>query len=234
MKKHIPNAFTMMNLFSGCIALSMAFSGSFSGVVIWVLIAAVFDFFDGFAARLLGVTSPLGKELDSLADIVSFGVAPASAVFILLRNFSVYPPYLTDVSPYIPFMAYLIPVFSALRLGKFNLDEKQTASFLGLPTPANALFWISYCYGVQHIAPVNEALLYSTLGFILVLSLLMVLNIPMFSFKIKTVKIKGNERQILLVGLMIVFIVFWGILGIAAGILAYIVISLVSTWRYRG
>jgi CDP-diacylglycerol--serine O-phosphatidyltransferase len=148
MKKHIPNAFTMMNLFSGCIALSMAFSGSFSGVVIWVLIAAVFDFFDGFAARLLGVSSPLGKELDSLADVVSFGVAPASAVFVLLRNFSVYPPCLTDLSLYLSFTAYLIPVFSALRLGKFNLDEKQTSSFLGLPTPANALFWISYCYGV--------------------------------------------------------------------------------------
>ena len=228
MKRHIPNAFTMMNLFSGCIALVMAFSENFSGVVIWVLIAAAFDFFDGFAARLLGVTSPLGKELDSLADVVSFGVAPASAVFILLRNFSVYPPCLTDISPYIPFMAYLIPVFSALRLGNFNLDEKQTSSFLGLPTPANALFWISYCYGVQHIAPVNWALLYLTLGFILVLSLLMISHISMFSFKITAFKFKGNEKQILLVFFMIAFIALWGILGIAAGILAYIIISLIA------
>ncbi len=228
MKKHIPNAFTMMNLFSGCIALTMAFSENFLGVVIWVLIAAVFDFFDGFAARLLGVSSPLGKELDSLADVVSFGVAPASAVFVLLRNFSVYPPCLTDISPYIPFLAYLIPVFSALRLGKFNLDEKQTSSFLGLPTPANALFWISYCYGVQHIAPVNGGMLYLTLGFILVLSLLMVSNIPMFSFKIAALKFKGNEKQILLVVLMIAFIALWGIFGIAVGILAYIAISLIA------
>lgn len=228
MKRHIPNAFTMMNLFSGCIALVMAFSENFSGVVIWVFIAAVFDFFDGFAARLFGVTSPLGKELDSLADVVSFGVAPASAVFILLRNFSVYPPCLTDISPYIPFMAYLIPVFSALRLGNFNLDEKQTSSFLGLPTPANALFWISYCYGVQHIAPVNGALLYLTLGFILVLSLLMISHISMFSFKITAFKFKGNEKQILLVFFMIAFIALWGILGIAAGILAYIIISLIA------
>lgn len=228
MKRHIPNAFTMMNLFSGCIALVMAFSENFSGVVIWVLIAAVFDFFDGFAARLLGVTSPLGKELDSLADVVSFGVAPASAVFILLRNFSVFPPCLTDISPYIPFMAYLIPVFSALRLGNFNLDEKQTSSFLGLPTPANALFWISYCYGVQHIAPVNWALLYLTLGFILVLSLLMISHISMFSFKITAFKFKRNEKQILLVFFMIAFIALWGILGIAAGILAYIIISLIA------
>jgi CDP-diacylglycerol--serine O-phosphatidyltransferase len=104
MKKHIPNAFTMMNLFSGCIALTMAFSENFLGVVIWVLIAAVFDFFDGFAARLLGVSSPLGKELDSLADVVSFGVAPASAVFVLLRNFSAYPLCLVDLSLYLPSM----------------------------------------------------------------------------------------------------------------------------------
>lgn len=228
MKKHIPNAFTMMNLFSGCIALTMAFSENFLGVVIWVLIAAVFDFFDGFAARLLGVSSPLGKELDSLADVVSFGVAPASAVFVLLRNFSAYPLCLGDLSLYLPFTAYLIPVFSALRLGKFNLDEKQTSSFLGLPTPANALFWISYCYGVRNIAPANDALFYLTLGFIIVLSLLMVSNIPMFSFKIAAFKFKGNEKQILLVVLMIAFIALWGIFGIAVGILAYIVISLIA------
>ena len=228
MKKHIPNAFTMMNLFSGCIALTMAFSENFLGVVIWVLIAAVFDFFDGFAARLLGVSSPLGKELDSLADVVSFGVAPASAVFVLLRNFSVYPLCLVDLSLYLPFTAYLIPVFSALRLGKFNLDEKQTSSFLGLPTPANALFWISYCYGVRNIAPANDALFYLTLGFIIVLSLLMISNIPMFSFTIAALKFKGNEKQILLVVLMIAFIALWGIFGIAIGILAYIVISLIA------
>jgi CDP-diacylglycerol--serine O-phosphatidyltransferase len=228
MKKHIPNAFTMMNLFSGCIALTMAFSENFLGVVIWVLIAAVFDFFDGFAARLLGVSSPLGKELDSLADVVSFGVAPASAVFVLLRNFSAYPLCLVDLSLYLPFTAYLIPVFSALRLGKFNLDEKQTSSFLGLPTPANALFWISYCYGVRNIAPANDALFYLTLGFIIVLSLLMISNIPMFSFKIAALRFKGNEKQILLVVLMIAFIALWGIFGIAIGILAYIVISLIA------
>ncbi len=114
---------------------------------------------------------------------------------------------------------------------EFNLDEKQTSSFLGLPTPANALFWISYCYGIRNIAPANDALFYLTLGFIIVLSLLMVSNIPMFSFKIAALKFKGNEKQILLVVLMIAFIALWGILGIAAGILAYIVISLVSTWK---
>ncbi len=228
MKRHIPHVFTMMNLFSGCIAVVMAFEGNFSGVVIWVLIAAVCDFFDGFVARLFDATSPLGKELDSLADVVSFGVAPASAVFILLRDFSAYPSFLTDFSSYLPFLAYLIPVFSALRLGKFNLDDKQTSSFLGLPTPANALFWISYCYGFRYIASVNEVLFYLTLGFIIVLSLLLVSNIPMFSFKIKTFKFKGNEKQILLVILLIIFIALWGIIGIAIGILAYIAISLIA------
>jgi len=108
------------------------------------------------------------------------------------------------------------------------LDDKQTSSFLGLPTPANALFWISYCYGFRYIASVNEVLFYLTLGFIIVLSLLLVSNIPMFSFKIKTFKFKGNEKQILLVILLIIFIALWGIIGIAIGILAYIAISLIA------
>ena len=111
MKKHIPNAITMMNLFSGCIAIVMAFSGNLGAVVLWVLMAAVFDFFDGFAARLLGVSSKMGVELDSLADVVSFGVAPATATFILLRDFSAYPDFLLPLSNILPYAAFLLPVF---------------------------------------------------------------------------------------------------------------------------
>lgn len=231
MKKHISNLFTMMNLFSGCIAVAMAFEGDFFGVMIWVLIAAVFDFFDGFVARLLHISSPLGKELDSLADVVSFGVAPASAVFVLLRDFSAYPPYLIVIQSYLPFWAFLIPVFSAWRLAKFNLDEHQTSSFLGLPTPADALFWIGYCCGVQHIAPTNEILFYLTVGFVPVLSLLMVSHIPMFSFKITALTCKGNEKQILLLVLAIAFIAVWGSMGIAAAVLTYIAFSLIPGKR---
>mgnify|MGYP000981582205 FL=1 len=156
MKKHIPNILTLLNLFSGCIAIIMAFKNDFEGVVIWVAIAALFDFFDGMAARILKAYSPLGKELDSLADVVSFGVAPAAALYILMNNYFLLNGLPLIVSHYAPYLAFLIPMFAAYRLAKFNIDERQTTSFFGLPTPANGLFWISYCYGLHKLAPLNE------------------------------------------------------------------------------
>ena len=225
MKKQIPNIITLLNLFSGCIAIVMAFNGNFLAVVVWVMLAAVFDFLDGLAARALGVSSKIGIELDSLADVVSFGVAPASAVFILLQNFTLFPTFFSSLEPLIPYLAFLIPVFSAYRLAKFNIDTRQTTTFLGLPTPANGLFWVTYVYGINLLSGVNESYVYMTIGFILVLSLLMVSEIPMFSLKIKNLKLRGNEKQLLLIFLMIAFVLLWGIIGIAWGILAYIAIS---------
>lgn len=231
MRKQVPNIITLANLFSGCIAIVMAFQENFIAVVIWVIVAAVFDFFDGFAARLLGVSSKLGVELDSLADVVSFGVAPACALFVLLDNRSAYPDWVEPLQNVIPYLAFLIPVFSAYRLAKFNLDDRQTSHFLGLPTPANALFWVSYCYGIRQTSILNENLFYSTIGFILVLSALMVSETPLFSFKIKKLAIRGNEKQLLLVVVMIAFVSLWGIVGIAWGILAYIAISIFAENR---
>ncbi len=231
MRKQIPNIITLANLFSGCIAIVMAFQENYIAVVIWVIVAAVFDFFDGFTARMLGISSKLGVELDSLADVVSFGVAPGTALFVLLNNRSAYPEWLDPLQTVIPYMAFIIPVFSAYRLAKFNLDDRQTSHFLGLPTPANALFWVSYCYGIRQTAVLNENLLYSTLGFLLVLSALMVSETALFSFKIKKFQIKGNEKQLLLVVVMIGFVSLWGIEGIAWGILAYIAISIFAANR---
>lgn len=233
MRKHIPNTITLLNLVSGCIAIVNAFEGNFIGVVIWVVVAAVFDFFDGLAARVLNAPSAIGKELDSLADVVSFGVAPAVAVFVLLHDFSLYPDFLQPLESYIPYIAFVIPAFSALRLAKFNLDERQSTSFIGLPTPANALFWISYCYGVQSLAPANSALVYSTLGFSIVLSLLMVSEIPMFSLKFKKLSFKGNEKQLILVIVMIGFFALWNIIGIAWGILVYIAMSILTALKTK-
>lgn len=228
MKKEIPNILTLLNLFSGCIAITMAFRGDFTAVVIWVAVAALFDFFDGLAARSLGVASKMGVELDSLADLVSFGLAPATAVFKLLQDHTLLPDLLSRFEPVIPYLAFLIPLFSAYRLAKFNIDDRQTTSFLGLPTPANGLFWASYVCGTCLAAGTNGFYLYLTAGLILVLSLLMISEIPMFSLKIKSMKIKGNERQLLLIVIMTGCVVFWGIKGVAWGILAYIVISLFS------
>ena len=133
MKKHIPNTLTCCNLISGCIATCFAFLHSPEQALIWIIIGAVFDFFDGMSARALHVSSPIGKELDSLADDVTFGVAPSTILLsqLLMMDFPVLP---TSVVEYLPFVAYVMAAFSALRLAKFNLDERQTMGFIGLPT----------------------------------------------------------------------------------------------------
>jgi len=233
MKKVIPNIITSMNLFSGCIAIVMAFEGAFIWVVFWVIIAAVFDFFDGMSARLLNAYSEIGKELDSLADVVSFGVAPATAVFILLREYTFYIEPLSSIQSYIPYLAFIIPVFSALRLAKFNIDDRQTSTFLGLPTPANALFWISYVYGINVYSITSSTILFLTLGLIIILSLLMVSEVPMFSFKLKNFKIKGNEKPLLLIICAIAFLSLWGVIGLALTILVYIALSIVPVLLQR-
>lgn len=232
MRKQIPNIITLLNLFSGTVAITMAFQENYKAVVIWVLIAALFDFFDGFAARLLKAYSDIGKDLDSLADVVSFGVAPASALFMLLSNNIAIPELLEPARGFIPYFAFIIPLFSAYRLAKFNNDDRQTDSFLGLPTPANGLFWISYCYGIQQLPVTNEIIFYITIVLILVMSVLMVTDIPMFSLKIKSPTVKGNVRQLLITILFIIFISLWGITGIAYTITAYIIISLLTV-RYK-
>jgi CDP-diacylglycerol--serine O-phosphatidyltransferase len=206
----------------------MAFQGNFEAVAVWVAVAALFDFLDGLAARLLKAFSPLGKELDSLADLVSFGVAPASAVFILLRDLSLFPGYLSPLHPWLPYLAFLIPVFSAFRLAKFNLDERQTTSFTGLPTPANGLFWIGYCCGMAGAVSENENLFYLTAVMVILLSLLMIAGIPMFSLKSKQL-----TKPLILVVLMILLVVFFGLGGIAWGIIAYILLSVAGRGERR-
>ena len=137
-KKHIPNAITSLNLFSGCIAVVSAIEGDLTAAFLFIILSAVFDFFDGFAARKLGVASPIGKDLDSLADDISFGLAPAAIVSSLLKECD-YPEAMLDWAFVIPYIPYVIAVFSALRLAKFNNDERQHVSFIGMPTPANAI-----------------------------------------------------------------------------------------------
>src|SRR5690554_1517849 len=222
MRKQIPNIITLLNLFSGTIAITHAFNGNFLGVVIWVVIAAIFDFFDGLAARLLNAYSPMGKELDSLADIVSFGVAPASTLYILMRDNLNYPDTLQSINHLIPYIAFLIPVFAAYRLAKFNIDTRQSNSFIGLPTPANGLFWISYSYAVNKFAIQNEVMFYITVITIIIMSFIMISEIPMFSFKIKNKGIKGNEKQTIQILLVIALVTLFGVLGVAFSIIAYI------------
>ena len=226
MKKHIPNTITCLNLLSGCVACIMAIEGSFLLSFCWIMLAAVFDFFDGLAARLLDSYSPKGKELDSLADMVSFGVAPGFIVYFALEPIVGSIP----LSQYIPYayIAFLIPVFSALRLANFNIDERQTDSFIGLPTPANAMFWASGITGTYFYSSEN-AFLYAIIIMVLVIifSLLMIADIPMASLKIKKFTWKNNELRYILVLAGILSVVFFSWTGIAITIVLYILLSLI-------
>lgn len=236
MKKCIPNLLTSLNLFSGCVATVMAFQGEFFLVVVWVIIAALFDFSDGFSARMLKVYSKIGKELDSLADMVSFGLAPSVAVYHLLTLKTVIITQNSFVIEYLPYMAFLLAVLSALRLAKFNVDERQTDSFIGLNTPANALFWVSFCCGLMTDERVvfTAGLVYTILVGIVVFSALMVAEIPMFSLKIKSLKPKGNEQRYFLVLFVIALVAFLGVLGISGGILMYIALSIMGSRQKSG
>lgn len=230
-KNYIPNTITCLNLVSGCVASVMALEGNLMYAVVWIILAAVFDFFDGFAARLLKAFSPIGKELDSLADVVSFGVAPGMILFVLLSWLAPILP-LGGLNEYIPYWAFVIPAFSGLRLAKFNIDERQTTSFIGLPVPAHALFWSSLGYSVQPLLPQGGvALLVGLMALALVTSLLLVSEVPMFSLKIKSLAWKGNELRYILVACAVIFVSIWGFLGIAGTILLYVMLSIFNGRR---
>ena len=191
-KKHIPNSITCCNLISGCIATACAFSGNHEMALVWIIIGAVFDFFDGMSARLLHVSSPIGKELDSLADDVTFGVAPATIVFSELSVID-YPSSLEFLRGILPYFAFIMAAFSALRLAKFNLDERQTTSFIGLPTPANALFWGSLIVFDPFWLSGSVWSVWIVLALILITSYLLVCEMPLFALKFKQWTYKGNE-----------------------------------------
>jgi len=231
MKRHIPNILTSCSILAGCIACVSALEGDYFRAVIWVIVAAVCDFLDGFSARMLKVNSPIGKDLDSLGDMVSFGLAPSMLVYRFLSDSYTLISMDLPVAKYIPYLSFMLVIFSALRLANFNIDTRQTTSFIGLPTPANALFWISLCYGLS----INKLMIPSAVSFYMVLvlivvfSLLMVAEIPMFSLKIKSYKFKGNELRYILFVFMITAVILWGLMGIAAGIILYICMSVLSS-----
>lgn len=231
-KSNIPNFVTCCSLLSGCIATIMALDGNLPLAALWIIIASVFDFGDGLAARSLHAYSPMGKELDSLSDMVSCGVAPGMIVYRLLEQACSTIPSFGTMAAYIPFLALVIPVFSGLRLAKFNIDERQTTSFIGMPVPAHALFWASIGYTFYQSVPVNSiGFTVAILVGAILLSLLLVSEVPMFSLKVKSLKWKGNEFRYLLVIGAVSFIALFGVLGIAGTILLYIALSFFSRGR---
>ena len=224
MKKHIPNTITCLNLISGCIATYWAFMNVTYLALLFIVIGAVFDFFDGMVARLLHVSSPIGKELDSLADDITFGFAPSAIVFSYLCTFHIHLPF-------VPFLAFIMAAFSALRLAKFNLDERQALGFIGLPTPANALFWGSLICGLQEHGLVFDGLEWVVLVGTFISSYLLIAEIPMFALKFKHWGWKGNEIKYIFVLSCIPLLLILGISGFAAIIAWYVVLSVVANKR---
>ena len=221
MKKNIPNAITCCNLLSGCVSVTFAFGGDMDMAFLFIIIGALFDFCDGLSARLLHVGSPIGKELDSLADCVTFGVAPSAMVYGTLQM-------LTE-NEILPYVAFLMAAFSALRLAKFNLDERQTTSFIGLPTPANALFWASLVVGFyDEIITRSSFALFVIVILALVSCYLLIAEIPMFSLKFKHYGWKGNEVKYIFLATSIVLIVILFEKSLAIIVAWYVVLAIIS------
>ena len=233
MRRHIPNTITCCNLLSGCVAAVFAFKGMYPTAFAFIIAGAVFDFFDGLSARALKVSSPIGKELDSLADVITFGFAPAAMVFSWLgecvdSEFTIHNSAFTAV---MPFAAFLLVAFSALRLAKFNVDERQTSSFIGLPTPANALFWGALVIGSHdNIAahPYGWALV---LALVILFSWLLVAEIPMFSLKFKNFSWTSNRTAYIFLLVSLALLILLGLNGLSAVIGWYIILSILTQKR---
>ena len=225
--RHIPNMVTCCNLFSGCIAAVMAFQSNYEAAILFIILGAVFDFFDGMLARLLNVSGPLGKELDSLADDITFGFAPSAIVFSLFKEVQ-YPEFMSGISEYFPYTAFIIAAFSALRLGKFNIDPRQSSSFIGLPTPANALFWGSLVVGAHSFLVSDSFNAIYLFILVILMSYLLVAELPMFSLKFKNLSWRDNKVSYIFLLVCIPLLVVFRISGFAAIILWYILWSLLT------
>lgn len=210
-------------------ATGAAFYGHSHWAFLLIILGAVFDFFDGMSARLLGVSSPIGKELDSLADCITFGLAPSAILFYLFGQVQ-YPQLLQPLQPYMPYTAFLMAAFSALRLAKFNLDTRQSTCFIGLPTPANALFWGSLVCGQYNflVSPKFNAVFLFL--FIILSCWLLVAEVPLLALKFKSLTWKENRyKYILLLGCLPCFLL--GVSCFAAIVVWYVALSLFAATR---
>jgi len=233
LRKHIPNALTCANLLCGCYACILALTDDYFGAMVMIFAAAGFDFVDGLAARLLHACSPIGKDLDSLADLVSFGVAPGMLLFDFMDLIQGTVEWNPPVCGRLFLLAAgAIPVFSAIRLARFNHDTRQSTSFIGLPVPAHAIFWASLLYTVTPYAYVTvyvggQAVILTVAALLAIgASLLLVSEIPMFSLKIKSLSWKGNELRYSFLAASLLLVLSYGVAGITLSILLYVLLSI--------
>jgi len=238
LKKYIPNGITLLNMFSGCIAVYFASINKLEIAAFFALLGIFFDFFDGFFARLFKVQSELGLQLDSLADMITSGMVPGMIMFQLLKKSHLIESFSPVNLPsdywldYLPFLGFIITLASGYRLAKFNIDTRQTSSFIGLPTPANTLLvislgLISYYQPESFIGSwlVNT---YVLIGIIVFSSYILNAEIPLFALKFKTWGFKENWIRYILIIATVLFVVFLGYAGILATILCYILLSTVT------
>jgi len=231
-KKHIPNTITLLNLFCGCIALVFVSKNQFEMAFFFVCLGIFLDFFDGFFARLFKVAGPLGLQLDSLADMVTSGVVPGFVMFKMMLSSNVNMS--EGCLQYFPYLGFIITLGSCMRLAKFNIDTRQTDSFIGLPTPANALFILSLPLVLEYYSGdsllVLEILTEKWVLLLIALFSAYVLNaeIPLFSLKIKKFSFKDNALQIIFLAISVLLLLFLQYLGVTLVIVFYVLLSVIN------
>jgi CDP-diacylglycerol---serine O-phosphatidyltransferase len=232
-KNHIPNLVTLLNLISGSIAIILAFDGKMAIAGWFIILAAIFDFFDGLIARLLNAKSNIGAQLDSLADVVSFGLAPSVIMYQLLLQCPNLPSCQIEGMPLLPFASLLLVTAGAYRLAKFNTDPGQEVEFKGLPIPSTGLFIAALPLIINQDGQ-SEKLIgilqnhYILLSIILLLSWLMISNIPMISLKFKNLKWKDNLSRFILLGSVPLLFIFFRFSAVPLIIFLYIILSIIS------
>ncbi|RNI26306.1 CDP-alcohol phosphatidyltransferase family protein [Rufibacter latericius] len=226
MKKHIPNFITCLNLLCGCLALVAVFQQELITAAGWIVAAAALDFMDGMVARVLNTYSEIGKQLDSLADMVSFGVVPGAAMVQMIAQAIETGGY--DLPGFLPYSGFLITIFSCIRLAKFNIDTRQISSFIGVPTPACTLFIMSLPlilanddFGLSPIIMNPFVLLAITVLF----SYLLIAELPLFALKFKNASWKGNEVRFIFMGLSILFLAILNFTAVPLNLAIYIILS---------
>jgi CDP-diacylglycerol--serine O-phosphatidyltransferase len=227
-KKHIPNSITLLNLLCGCIAMVFVTNSDFEMAFYFVCLGIFLDFFDGFFARLLKVSGPLGLQLDSLADMVTSGLVPGYVMFFMLSN----SQHEISDSPMLPYLGFIVTMGSCYRLAVFNIDTRQTNSFIGLPTPANALFILSLPLVLKYSDSLIILEILTNQWVLLVITFFSayILNaeIPLFSLKVKKFSFKHNALQIGFLFLSFLLLVFFQYAGIPLIIISYVLLSIVS------
>jgi len=239
MKRYIPNLFTFLNMGSGLIALIFVFQNHFESAALFVFLGVFFDFFDGFFARIFKVQSAIGLQLDSLADMITSGVVPGAVVFFMLQM-NVNENLLFADSRwynYMPYLGFVLTMAAGYRLAKFNIDTRQTVSFIGVPTPAMSIFVLSLPLVAMHSDIQILVHLVQSTGFLIatvfVFSYLMNCELPLFALKFKSFDWQSNAEKYIFMGISILLLIILGVTAFPLLIILYILISMVLFWLHR-